>query len=72
MEILAIIPARGGSKGIKRKNLKPILGKPLVQYSIEASLNSKYVTKTIVSSEFNPRISRAFKYISGLGFPAIL
>ena len=51
MEILSIIPARGGSKGIKRKNLKPILNKPLVAYSIEASLNSKYITRTIVSSE---------------------
>lgn len=51
MEILGIIPARGGSKGIKRKNLRPILGKPLVQYTIEASLKSKYITKTIVSTE---------------------
>lgn len=51
MEILSIIPARGGSKGIKRKNLKPILNKPLIAYSIEASLRSKYITKTILSSE---------------------
>ena len=51
MEILSIIPARGGSKGIKRKNVQPILGKPLVAYSIEASLESKYITKTVVSSE---------------------
>ncbi len=51
MEILAIIPARGGSKGIKRKNIKPILNKPLVAYTIETCLNSKYITRTIVSSE---------------------
>ncbi len=51
MEILSIIPARGGSKGIKRKNIKPILNKPLVAYSIEASLRSKYITRTLVSSE---------------------
>ncbi|MBR2068952.1 MAG: acylneuraminate cytidylyltransferase family protein [Candidatus Gastranaerophilales bacterium] len=51
MEILSIIPARGGSKGIPRKNLKPILDKPLVAYTIEASLKSKFITKTIVSSE---------------------
>ena len=51
MEILSIIPARGGSKGIKRKNLKPILNKPLIAYTIEASLKSKYITRTIVSSE---------------------
>ena len=51
MEILSIIPARGGSKGIKRKNIRPILNKPLVAYTIEASLKSKYITRTIVSSE---------------------
>lgn len=51
MEILSIIPARGGSKGIKRKNLKTILNKPLIEYSIEASLNSKYISRTILSSE---------------------
>ena len=53
MEILAIIPARGGSKGIKRKNLKLLKGKPLVAYSIKAGLNSKYVTRTVVSTEDN-------------------
>lgn len=51
MEILAIIPARGGSKGIKRKNVKLLKGKPLLAYSIEAGLNSKYVTRTVVSTE---------------------
>ena len=51
MEILAIIPARGGSKGIKRKNVKLLKGKPLVAYSIEAGLSSKYVTRTVVSTE---------------------
>lgn len=60
MEILSIIPARGGSKGIKRKNLKPILDKPLVAYTIEASLKSKYITKTIVSSE-DPEILQVSK-----------
>ena len=51
MEILAIIPARGGSKGIPRKNLREVCGKPLVVYTIEASLNSKYITKTVLSTE---------------------
>ena len=51
MKILSIIPARGGSKGLKRKNIYPILGKPLINYSIEASLNSKYITHTAVTSE---------------------
>ncbi len=62
MEILSIIPARGGSKGIKRKNIKPILNKPLVAYTIEASLNSKYITKTIVSSEDEEIIEISKKY----------
>lgn len=50
-EILAIIPARGGSKSIKRKNIKPIMGKPMVYYSIEACFKSKYITRTVVSTE---------------------
>lgn len=62
MEILGIIPARGGSKGIKRKNLRPILNKPLVAYSIEASLNSKYITRTVVSSEDNEILDVSKKY----------
>ena len=62
MEILAIIPARGGSKGIKRKNLKPILDKPLVAYTIEASLKSKYITRTIVSSEDEEILEVSKKY----------
>lgn len=62
MEILAIIPARGGSKGIKRKNLRPICSKPLVAYSIEAGLNSRYITRTVVSTEDDEiaQVSRQF------------
>lgn len=62
MEILSIIPARGGSKGIKRKNIKPILNKPLIAYSIEASLKSKYITKTILSSEDEEILKIAKEY----------
>lgn len=50
-EILAVIPARGGSKGIPRKNIKNFAGYPLIAYSIQATLNSKYVTRTIVSTD---------------------
>lgn len=56
MEILSIIPARGGSKGIKRKNLRKIAGKPLVNWTIEASLNSKYISATVVTTE-DPEIA---------------
>lgn len=51
MEVLAIIPARGGSKGIKRKNLVDFLGKPLVAHSIGHALASKKITRTIVSTD---------------------
>ncbi len=51
MEVLAIIPVRGGSKGIPGKNIKPLAGKPLVAYTIEASLKSKYISRTVVSTE---------------------
>jgi len=51
MEILALIPARGGSKSIPRKNIKPLAGYPLVAYSISAALQSRYVTRTLVSTD---------------------
>ena len=50
MKIVSLIPARKGSKGIKNKNLIDICGKPLIQYSIEASINS-LVEETWVSSD---------------------
>ena len=50
-KIIAIIPARGGSKGIPRKNIRLLAGKPLIAYSIEAALKLKYISKTIVSTE---------------------
>lgn len=50
-KILAIIPARGGSKGIPRKNIKELNGKPLIAYTIEESLKSKYLDRVIVSTE---------------------
>ena len=50
-EILAIIPARGGSKSIPRKNILDFGGHPLIAYSIAAGLQSKHVTRTIVSTD---------------------
>jgi len=49
--ILTVIPARGGSKGVKRKNLRPLLGKPLIFYGIEAARNAKSVDRLIVSTD---------------------
>ncbi len=48
---LAIIPARGGSKRLPRKNVLDLCGKPLIAYTIEAALKSKYINKVIVSSD---------------------
>jgi N-acylneuraminate cytidylyltransferase len=52
-EVLCVIPARGGSKGIPRKNIKSLAGKPLIYYSITAALQSKSVSRAIVSTEDN-------------------
>ena len=49
--IVAVITARGGSKGIPQKNLRTVLGKPLIAYSIEAALQAKTLTRTIVSTD---------------------
>jgi len=50
-EVLAIIPARGGSKGIPRKNIRDFAGYPLIAYSIAAGLQAESVTRTIVSTD---------------------
>jgi len=62
MEILAIIPARKGSKGIINKNIKKINGKPLISYSIEAALNSKYINKVAVSTDSDEILEIADSY----------
>lgn len=49
--IIAIIPARGGSKGLSKKNIRLLAGKPLIQYTIHASVNTKQINHTIVSTD---------------------
>ena len=51
MKIIGLITARGGSKGIPGKNVKILAGKPLIQYSIEAALQSKFIAKIAVSTD---------------------
>jgi CMP-N,N'-diacetyllegionaminic acid synthase len=58
--MLAIIPARKGSKGLKNKNLKILFGKPLICWTIEALLNSKKISKVIVSTN-DARVVKACK-----------
>lgn len=48
---LAIIPARGGSKGLPGKNIKELCGKPLIAWSIEAGLGSKYIDEVMVTTD---------------------
>jgi len=49
--IIGLIPARGGSKGLPGKNIRPLLGKPLIVWTIEQALSSKYLDKVIVSTD---------------------
>lgn len=51
MEVLALVTARGGSKGIPRKNLIPFMGKPLIAWSVEAAIAARMVTRTIVTTD---------------------
>jgi len=50
-KILAIIPARGGSKRLPKKNILPLLGKPLISWTIEAAKKSKFIDTTMVSTD---------------------
>jgi CMP-N-acetylneuraminic acid synthetase len=59
---VAVIPARGGSKGLARKNLRLLAGKPLVAYTIEAAKASSYVDRVIVSTEDEEIAETARKY----------
>lgn len=62
MNILIVIPARGGSKGIPRKNLRLLNGKPLIYYSIKTALFSKYDVDVYVSSDDEEILSMAQKF----------
>ena len=61
-KILGIIPARGGSKGIPRKNIADVNGKPLLAYTIEAALRSKYINMVAVSSDDKEILKIAKKF----------
>ncbi|OYR69603.1 hypothetical protein DJ79_02640 [Halorubrum ezzemoulense] len=49
--IVSVIPARGGSKAIPKKNVIPFLGQPLISYTIQQSINSKHIDRTYVSTD---------------------
>lgn len=51
MRVLGLITARGGSKGIPKKNIRPLAGRPLISYTIEAARGSRLLTRTVVSTD---------------------
>ena len=61
-KILAVIPARAGSKGIPKKNTRMMAGKPLIGYAIENALNSKWITDIAVSTDAEEVKAVAAKY----------
>ena len=61
-KIIAIIPARGGSKRIPQKNIIDLGGKPMIAWTIEAALKSRYISKVVVSTDNKDIASVAVKY----------
>lgn len=59
--ILALIPARGGSKGLPKKNIIPLAGKPLIAWTIEQALECRYIDKLVVSTD-DEEIAKISKY----------
>jgi CMP-N-acetylneuraminic acid synthetase len=51
MKVLGVIPARGGSKGVPGKNIRPLMGKPLIVHTIETALKSKLINELVVTTD---------------------
>ena len=68
MNVICIIPARGGSKGVPKKNIKKINGKPLLGYVIESALKSKIFSHVVVSTEDNEIAKIAKKFGADVPF----
>ena len=68
MNCIAIIPARGGSKRIPGKNIKPFFGKPIIAYSIETAIQSNLFDKVIVSTDSEQIASVAKQYGAEIPF----
>lgn len=66
MKLIAIIPARGGSKGVKDKNIRPLAGKPLLHHTLEAAIDADVFDQIILTSDSENILSSAKK------FPAVL
>ncbi|XAL98217.1 acylneuraminate cytidylyltransferase family protein [Phycisphaeraceae bacterium D3-23] len=70
MDILGVIPARGGSKGIPGKNLAPLAGRPLIDYTIEAAVGAQCLSRIIVSTD-DPAIAKHVLKHPGVEVPAM-
>ena len=68
MNILAVIPARSGSKSVPHKNIRDICGKPMIAYSIEHALKSKYINRVIVSTDSEEYAEISKKYGAEIPF----
>lgn len=68
MGMLAVIPARGGSKGVPGKNIKELAGKPLIAYTIKAAIDSNIFTKIIVSTDSKEIADIAVSYGAEIPF----
>ena len=68
LKVLALIPARGGSKGIKDKNIVDVCGKPLIAYSINAAQKSKYVDDVVITTDSERIKEVAEKYGADVPF----
>lgn len=66
--MIAIIPARGGSKGLPGKNIRPLNGKPLIAYAVEAALRSNHVDRVIISTDDEEIARVAVQYGAELPF----
>jgi CMP-N,N'-diacetyllegionaminic acid synthase len=72
MSILAIVPARGGSKGIHNKNIRTLWGRPLLQWTLQAALDSKYIDLVVLSSDSELILSNSLPGVMNLTRPASL
>src|SRR5215510_3814151 len=60
--VLAVIPARGGSKGVECKNIRLVAGKPLIAYTIETALNGHHLFHRIIVSTDDPEIAEVARH----------
>ena len=68
MKILAVIPARGGSKGLKNKNIKKLCGHPLIAWTIKRAKRSKFIKRVIVSTDSKKILNISKKYGASVPF----